>query len=56
MQIHFIFDLINVSHKYSPWDQDQIGIKLRKDHIIYQKLANFIYKSISMLTGFKSGM
>ena len=56
MQIYLTFDLINVNDKYSPWDQDQIGIKLGKDYIIYQKLANFMYKRISMLTGFKCGM
>ena len=53
MQIYLTFDLINVNDKYSPWDQDQIGIKLGKDYIIYQKLANFMYKRISMLTGLK---
>ena len=44
MQIYLIFDSINVNDKYSPWDRDQIGIKLGTDYIIYQKLANFMYK------------
>ena len=44
MQIYLIFDLINVNDNYSPWDQEQIGNKLRTDYIIYQKLANFMYK------------
>ena len=29
---------------YSPWDQNQIGIKLGKGYIIYQNVANFIYE------------
>ena len=53
MQIYLIFDLENVSDKYSLWDQDQIGIKLGTDFIIYQELENFMYKRISMLTGLK---
>ena len=53
MQIYLIFDLANVSDKYSLWDQDQIGIKLGTDFIIHQKLENFMYKRISMLTGLK---
>ena len=44
MQIYLIFDLINVNDKYSPWDQNQIGIKLGKGYIIYQNVANFIYE------------
>ena len=44
MQIYFIFDLINVNNNYSPWDQDQIGSKLRTDYIVHQKLENLIYK------------
>ena len=44
MRIYLIFDLININDKYSPWDQDQIVIKLGTQHIIHQKLANFIYK------------
>ena len=44
MRIFLIFDLINFSNKYSPWDWDQIGIKLGTKHIIYKKLANFMYK------------
>ena len=44
MQTYLIFDLINVSDNYSPWDQEQIGNKLAADYIIYQKLANFMYK------------
>ena len=43
MQIYFIFDLINVSDKFSPWDRDQIGVKLGTEHV-YEKLANFLYK------------
>ena len=38
------FGLINVNDKYSPWDRDQIGIKLETEYIIYEKLANFMYK------------
>ena len=44
MQIYLIFDLVNVNDKYSPWDRDKIGIKLGKDYIIYQNLANFMYR------------
>ena len=44
MQIYLIFDLVNVNDKYSPWDRDKIGIKLGTDYIIYQKLANFMYR------------
>ena len=44
MQISLIFDLINVNDKYSQWDRKQIGIKLETDYIIYQKLANFMFK------------
>ena len=44
MRIHLIFDFINVSNKYSPWDRDQISIKLGAEQIIYEKLANFMYK------------
>ena len=43
MRIYLIFDLINVSDKFSPWDRDQIGVKLGTEHV-YQKLANFLYK------------
>ena len=53
MQIYLIFDLINVNDNHSPWDRDQIGIKLGTDYIIYQKLANFMYKRISMLARLK---
>ena len=42
--IWLIFDLINLNEKYSPWDQDSIFVKLGTDYIIYQKLANFMYK------------
>ena len=44
MRIYLIFDLITVNGKYSPWDRNQIGIKLGTEHIIYEKLANFTYK------------
>ena len=44
MQIYLIFDLINIKAKYIPWDEAQIGIKLGTQHIIYQKLANFMSK------------
>ena len=50
MQIYLISNLINVNDNYSPYDQDQIGIKLGTDYIIYQKLGNFMYKRISTLT------
>ena len=43
MQIYLIFDLMNVNNKYSPWDWNQIDIKLGTEHIIYQMLPNFIY-------------
>ena len=43
MRIYLIFDLINVSDKFSPWDRDQIGVKLGTEHV-YEKLANFLYK------------
>ena len=44
MRIYLFFDLITVNDKYSPWDRNQIGIKLGTEHIIYEKLANFTYK------------
>ena len=44
MRIYLIFDLINDIDKYNPCDWDQIGMKLETEYIIYQKLANFIYK------------
>ena len=44
MQIYLLFDLIKVNNKYSPWDQDQIGIKSGADSIINRKLANVMYK------------
>ena len=40
--IWFLFD--ECQHKYSPWDWDQIGIKLEIEHVIYQMLENFMYK------------
>ena len=36
--------MISVNNKYSPWDWNQIVIKLRADYILYQKLADFMYK------------
>ena len=56
MQIYLVFDFIYFNDKCSPWDQDKVGIKLGTNYIIYQKLSNFTYKRISMLTGFKCGM
>ena len=47
MQIYLIFDLANVNDKYSPWDRDKIGIKLGTDYIIYQNLANSMYRKDS---------
>ena len=44
MQIYLIFHLININYKYISWDRDQIGIKMGTKHIIYQKLANVMYK------------
>ena len=44
MHIYLIFNLINVNDSYNPWDRDQIGTKLGTEHIIYEKLATFIYK------------
>ena len=44
MRIYLIFDLINFNNQYSQWDWDQTGIKLGTKHIIYKKLANFMYK------------
>ena len=44
MRIYLIFDLINDIDKYNPCDWNQIGMKLGTEYIIYQKLANFIYK------------
>ena len=49
MQNYLIFDLVNISDKYSPWKRDQIGIKLGADYIIYQKLAILDLKGIFML-------
>ena len=56
MQIYLIFGLINVSDKYSSWDPDQVGIKLGTDYIIYQKLANFIYKKYIHVNRLESGI
>ena len=56
MQIYLIFDLINVNDKYSPWDWDQIGIKFGADCIIYQKLANFMYKIDIHVNRLESGI
>ena len=33
---------MSAAKRYSPWDWGQIGIKLRRKHVIYQKLANFM--------------
>ena len=44
MRIYLIFDLINVNDKCSPWDWEQIRIKLGTEHIIYEKLENFMFK------------
>ena len=49
MQIYLIFDLIN--NKYSPWDQDPIGIKSETQHIIYQKLEKFLPKKDIHVSG-----
>ena len=43
----FWFD--KFSSKYSTWDWDQIGIKLGTEHIIYEKLINFMYKEYPCL-------
>ena len=40
----FDFWLTKVNNKYSPWDQDQIGIKSGADPIINRKLVNVMYK------------
>ena len=59
MRIYLIFDLINDIDKYNPWDWYQIGIKLGTEHIIYKKLANFIYKEhihVNRLESVISGM
>ena len=56
MQIYLIFGLINVSDKYSSWDRDQVGIKLGTDYIIYQNLANFIYKKYIHVNRLESGI
>ena len=45
MLIYLTVDLTNLNGKYSPWDWDQIGTKLGTKHIIYQNLANFMYKN-----------
>ena len=44
MQIYLIINLMNTNDKYSPWDGDQIGIKLGTEHITYQNWANFMYE------------
>ena len=56
MYIYLIFNLINVNIKYSPWDRDQIGIKLGTDYIIYQKLENFMYKKDIHVNRIESGI
>ena len=56
MQIYLIFDLINVSDKYSSSDRDEIGIKLGTDYIIYQKLTNFMYKKDIHVNRLESGI
>ena len=38
----------------SPWDSGHIGIKLVTKHVIHQKLANFMWKRVMMLTGLKA--
>ena len=45
--------MININDMYSLWDWDQIGIKLETELIIYEKLANFMYKMIYMLACLK---
>ena len=44
MQSYLIFDFININDKNIPWDRGQTGIELGTEHIIYQKLANFMCK------------
>ena len=59
MRIYLIFDLINDIDKYNPWNWDQIRMKLGTEHIIYQKLANFIHKDdihVNRLESFIFGM
>ena len=56
MQIYLIFDLINVNNNYNPWDRDQIGIKLGKCYIMYQKLAHFLYKKDIYVNRLESGI
>ena len=53
MQIYLVFDLVNINDKYSPWDRDQIGVKLGADYMIYRKLAILCIKRIFMLAGLK---
>ena len=53
MQTYLVFDLVNISDKYSPWERDQIRIKLGTDYIIYQKLAILFIKRIFMITDWK---
>ena len=55
-QVYLIFDLINVKNKYSPRHRDQIGIKLGTDYIIYQKIANFMYKKDIHVNRLESGI
>ena len=47
---HFFYCSILLSED-SPWDRSQDGIKLGAKPAIYQKLANFNEKRVSMLTG-----
>ena len=49
----FGFWLVNINDKYSPWDRDQIRIKLGTDYIIYQKLAILFIKKKFMITDLK---
>ena len=33
---------LSIREIYDPWDRDEIGIKLRTNHVIYKKFANFM--------------
>ena len=53
MKIQYVFHKTGLEKTDSPWNWSQIGIKLGTRHVIYQKLANFILKKMSMLTNSK---
>ena len=46
--------ILNPSRLFSPWDLGQVDIKLGTKPVIYQKLANFMYKTNIRVNRFES--